>query len=84
MEISKILDLAELARNEGGRFPKRRALLDRLAAEEGRHFTGIVGPRGVGKTVLLKQLAREKEGAFYLSLDTLGDADLFETARTLA
>jgi predicted AAA+ superfamily ATPase len=47
---------------------------------------GIVGPRGVGKTVLLKQLASESSQSFYLSLDASESpeaGDLFEISKKL-
>ena len=44
----------------------------------GKHYVGIVGPRGAGKTILLQQLALEMEDCLYLSLDMLDrEADLF-------
>lgn len=46
-------------------------------------FVGIVGPRGVGKSVILKQLASESDYSFYLSLDTVEEESLFELARNL-
>ena len=76
--LSHLVELNDLAREEGRRYPKRRSLYDALAGERGKHFSGVVGPRGVGKTVLLRQLAGTLEDAFYLSVDTLdGDEDLF-------
>ena len=60
-----LLQLHELAVAEGRRLPKRRELFARLAAQDGRHFIGIVGPRGAGKSVLLKQWAASDAGAVY-------------------
>jgi predicted AAA+ superfamily ATPase len=81
----RLLQLHELAVAEGRRLPKRRELFARLAAQDGRHFIGIVGPRGAGKSVLLKQWAAADEGAIYLSADTLGPgADLFALVKGLA
>jgi hypothetical protein len=42
-----------------------------------------VGPRGVGKTVILKQLAMETARSFYGSIDTFKDVTLFEFAKVL-
>jgi len=56
-----------------------------VAGSQGRHFIGIVGPRGAGKTILLKQMAAADPGALYLSADTLPeDADLFEIVKELS
>ncbi len=43
----------------------------------------MAGPRGVGKTVILKQLAVETENSFYISTDTIGEGNLFEITKTL-
>ncbi len=82
---SRILELHELAVCEGRRMTRRRKLLDTLLADRGRHFAGISGPRGAGKTILLRQLAASDSSAVYLSADTLAkNTDLFEVARDLA
>ena len=82
-DLQRLLTLHQLARQDGKRFPRRRSLYGQVAGASGRAFVGIVGPRGVGKTVLLRQIAAEDEASFYLSADTLGQADLFEVARRL-
>ena len=78
-----LVELHQLAKEQGALFPRRRALFERVSNSAGRTFDGIVGPRGVGKTVLLQQLAANVETAFYVSLDTLEEGDLFELARGL-
>ena len=84
MNISEILELNERAREDGKNFPRARQLFSQIQSEPGRHFIGIVGPRGVGKTVLLKQLALSEPDSFYLSADTLAESDLFQIARILS
>ncbi len=84
MNISEILELNERAREDGKNFPRTRQLFSQIQSELGRHFIGIVGPRGVGKTVLLKQLVLSEPDAFYLSADTLAESDLFQIARILS
>ncbi len=49
--------LHDLAASESRRHLHKRALYATVAGSQGRHFIGIVGPRGAGKTILLKQLA---------------------------
>jgi predicted AAA+ superfamily ATPase len=84
-DYSRILEWHELAVCEGRRMARRRKLLDTLLADRGKHFAGITGPRGAGKTILLRQLAASDSSAVYLSADTLDkNADLFEVARDLA
>jgi len=57
IDFNRLLQLHELAVAEGKRLPKRRELFARLVVQGGRHFIGIAGPRGAGKSVLLKQWA---------------------------
>lgn len=79
MDVKRVLELHELAVESAGDYPVARPILATLQSREGRHFTGILGPRGVGKTVLLKQCAARQSGSVYVSLDTLPDeADLFD------
>ncbi len=84
INYSQLMELDRLARADGARYPNRRELYTSLLQEKGRHAIGIVGPRGAGKTVLLKQLAIEIDNSFYLSVDTIGpDEDLFSVAGNL-
>ena len=71
MNIQEIIELSDLAKSKGNFFPLKRDLYATVSCLEGRHFAGIVGPRGVGKTVLLQQLAASMPDALYLSADTL-------------
>ncbi len=82
MSISQLLEFDRLAREDGRSYDKKRALYYDIARETGAHFIGIVGPRGVGKTIMLKQLALENQGSFYISLDAW-QGNLFEMVRTL-
>lgn len=82
-DLGLLIELDRLAREDGKRYPKRRFLYGDIGIEHGRHFTGIVGPRGVGKTILLKQIALNYPDTFYLSLDTFSD-DVFETVKALS
>ena len=84
MNLSEMLELNERAKEEGNLFPKARYLFDEIQAELGKHFIGIVGPRGVGKTVILKQLAVLEPDTFYLSADTLDESNLYQVARILS
>lgn len=83
MNLNHFLELDKLARKDGMQYPKKRELYNQVLSEKGKHFIGIVGPRGVGKTVSLKQIAIETENSFYLSVDTLGENNLFEIAKIL-
>jgi len=85
MDIKSLLELNDLAIKDAENYPLRRSLMDVVRRETGKHFTGIIGPRGVGKTVLLRQLAAKDSESCYLSLDTLSqDEDLFEIIKKLS
>ncbi|MFH2010071.1 MAG: AAA family ATPase [bacterium] len=79
----RLVELHHLACEKGSKYQRRRDFFDLVRQQSGKHFTAIVGPRGVGKTVVLQQLAALDEEAFYLSSDTLGGQDLFEVVKRL-
>ena len=82
VNLNDLIELDKLAREDGKKYPQKRFLYQEIEQEQGRHFTGIAGPRGVGKTILLKQIALSRQDAFYLSLDTFPE-DLFEIIKAL-
>ena len=84
MDLNELQKLNQLARQEGASYQHKRWLYDILESHSGKAFLGIVGARGSGKSVLLKQLAAEKHHAFYVSLDSVPRFDLFELAEKLA
>jgi predicted AAA+ superfamily ATPase len=84
MQISHLFELNALAKKQVESFDKKRFIFDSVRSKTGKHFTGIVGPRGVGKTVILKQLAREIPDSLYVSIDTLDGMDLFELVNRLS
>lgn len=85
-QIEKVLDLHNLAREGAAKFRKKRFIYGEIKGLAGsRPFVGIAGLRGVGKTVLLRQLALEVPDSVYISMDTLQPGiGLFELARELA
>ncbi len=84
MSINRLLELHDLAKQESRKYDRKRFLFPQLTRDTGKHFTGIVGARGTGKTVLLRQHALEHDDAFYLSADTLDqDDDAWELIRKL-
>ena len=82
MELSKLIELDTIAKESVKKYKKNRDLFSQLKNSSGKHFTGIVGPRGVGKTILLKQLANYYKNSFYISVDTIED-NLFEVIKKL-
>lgn len=82
INLNFLIELDRLAREDGQKYPKKRFLYENLIREQGKHFTGITGARGSGKTILLKQMAGHLSDTFYLSLDTF-QGSLFETVKAL-
>ena len=75
MNIRRLFELHDLAKQETRKYDRKRFLFFQLMRDHGKHFTGIVGARGTGKTVLLRQYAIEHDHVFYLSADTLTPDD---------
>ncbi len=82
MDINQLLELDRLARDDGRKYEKKREMYEDIFKDQGAHFIGIIGPRGAGKTIILKQLALVNEKSFYVSLDTM-DGNLFDLVKTL-
>jgi predicted AAA+ superfamily ATPase len=66
MDLVYLIDLNRRAKTIGQKHTQKRALFNTLKVDAGRHITGVLGPRGAGKTILLQQLASEFEDSFYL------------------
>ncbi len=81
--IDRLQEFDRLARLDAQRYPRHRTLVGTLLGDTARHATGVVGPRGVGKTVVLRQLAVSIPDSFYLSADTLESANLFDIVKRL-
>ena len=81
-DIGNLVELDNMAKAEAKKYHKKRLAYNSIEIKGGRHFTGIVGARGIGKTVILKQIAVENENSFYISLDTFND-DLFDIVNRL-
>ncbi len=82
MEISKLVELDRLSKESAKQFKRSRRLFAELLSDKGKHFVGIVGPRGVGKTTTLKQLALKLENSFYISMESF-EGKMFETLKDL-
>lgn len=81
----ELLELSEKAREEASRYPAKRFIYPQIARFiNERPFLCLLGPRGAGKTVLLRQLFSSMENSFYLSLDSSHlEAPLFSLATEL-
>lgn len=82
----ELIELNNLAREDGKKHEKKRFIYPEVAASLAhKEHTAIVGPRGSGKTIILKQLLAEEENAFYVSLDISSPAKgLFRLAKELS
>lgn len=82
VNLEELFELHKLACQNVERYPKKRFIYDQIKNDTGKHFVAIVGPRGSGKTIILKQLAAHTSNSFYISVDTLKDK-LFDTIKQL-
>ncbi len=81
---SEMEELSAIARQEGSRYPKKRFIYPQiLKYVKERVFLALIGPRGVGKSVLLRQLHNASTASFYISLDSQKPANLFDIAKEL-
>ena len=71
MNIEKILELDQQAMDYISSYRKRRFAFEGLVKTEGRPFIALTGPRGAGKTILLRQIRARYSDAVYISADTL-------------
>ncbi|MEM4707356.1 MAG: AAA family ATPase [Candidatus Anstonellales archaeon] len=69
--------------NEASRYTKKRYLYTKISSVPANYFVGFYGIRGIGKTIMLLQLARETKNAFYFSADApyLRDESIYDIAR---
>ena len=79
-----ILQLNEAAIAQSSSIQRKRFVFKSILDDIGRHHTGLIGPRGSGKTIIMKQLlAHYKDTACYISLDAVDSPGLFQTVRSL-
>jgi predicted AAA+ superfamily ATPase len=82
MEFNKLIELDRLSKKSIEKYAQKRKLYAELWEDKGKHFVGIVGPRGVGKTTMLKQLAQSMPNSFYISMETF-DGNMFTALQEL-
>lgn len=73
MDIGKIFELDNRAVNSIKQYGKQRFIMKKLSLLSGRPYVLLQGPRGVGKTVMLRHLRSKTAQAIYISADTLED-----------
>lgn len=67
--FSRIILESEERKKEARSYTHRRYLYDQIRSVPKGYFVGVSGLRGIGKTVLLLQLAGETEPSLYISAD---------------
>ena len=75
MDANRLLDSDALALRDAQRYPKTRFIFQKLQHTAGRPFVALVGARGTGKTVMLRQLRERSKDALYVSADALDRGD---------
>jgi len=71
MTPQEILQLDRQAVETVESFPHMRFSVQTFAGMPGRPFVAVLGPRGVGKTVFLRQMRKSCWNGLYISADTL-------------
>ncbi|NJE76023.1 AAA family ATPase [Thermococcus sp. ES12] len=84
--ITSLLATSRRLMSWARKFPKRRFLYDEILNIDEEYYIGIKGIRGIGKTVLLLQLAHEMERSVYFSADStlIRPFSLHEVVKTLS
>jgi len=77
-----LLENSESARVQAKKYLEKRHGFSSVFGK-GRAFIGIAGLRGIGKTTMLKQRLLQEPDAFYISLDSFTNLNLFETAKAI-
>ena len=83
MDVNKILELHKQAIEKNRKYSRKRFIAEKLINDSGNHYVGLIGPRGVGKTVLFKQLAALNNDSIYISIDSIDIDNLYELIKTL-
>ena len=82
-EIHKIIELSELTRQRGLKYPKKRPVFFEIYNDTAPTIIGISGLRGIGKTVILSQILNTEKNSLYISLDSTRVTDLFELSKEI-
>ncbi|MCP5061643.1 MAG: ATP-binding protein [Ignavibacteriae bacterium] len=83
MNIKQIIELHKQAIAQNQKYLQKRFIADDLLNDTGKHFVGLIGARGVGKSVLFKQISAITKDSIYISIDSIDTENLFELVKTL-
>lgn len=67
--LERLLLKSETLKQWAGQFTHKRYLFDKVKGTSADFYCGVRGMRGIGKTVMLLQLAREMKDSAYFSAD---------------
>lgn len=83
--IETVLAISNEAKLKASSYSKKRFIFEELRkSQESNLFIGVAGLRGIGKTILLLQLALENKNSVYISLDQLKEKfDLYDLVKEL-
>ena len=81
--LGEILKLNEKVKEEAGKYKTKRFFYKNIFDDNGKSFVGIAGPRGSGKTILLKQRLLEENDAVYVSVDAFDNLNIYKLAESL-
>ncbi len=83
--IEEIIGISNDLKSKVIKYNKRRFIFEEVKKNLNSNlFVGVAGLRGIGKTILLLQLAKDQEKSIYFSLDTIKEKfGLFDVIKEL-
>src|SRR5674476_903142 len=84
-ELERLMVLSSKAKENVKDYEKKRDIYQQVQTYLGQKvFVGLAGLRGVGKSILLRQLCEQLPNSVYISTDALdGTSRLFDLAKAL-
>jgi predicted AAA+ superfamily ATPase len=84
MKLEKVIEFSEIAAKQALTHEKARSVLEQVVSHSDKTILALHGPRGAGKTILLKQALNRISDSIYISVDQLDhDQDIFSLVREL-
>lgn len=83
MNLNQIIELHKLAIEKSRKYEQKRFIADDLINDAGKRFIGLIGARGVGKSILFSQISEITKDSIYISIDSIEIENLFELIKKL-
>lgn len=83
MNLNQIIELHKLAIEKSRKYEQKRFIADDLINDAGKRFVGLIGARGVGKSILFRQISEITKDSIYISIDSIEIENLFELIKKL-